>query len=125
MSHAFSLIARLKSFRYALAGIGELLKSQHNAWVHLGVTVGVVVAAFYFRINQIEWCIVIFAIVIVWVAEALNTALEFLCDHVSSEFHPLIKKSKDVAAGAVLLSAIGAVVIGVIIFGPYIKSLTG
>jgi diacylglycerol kinase (ATP) len=60
------------------------------------------------------------AIVLVWVAEALNTAFEYLCDVASPEFHPLVEKSKDVAAGAVLLSALGAVIVAAFVFGPYL-----
>jgi diacylglycerol kinase (ATP) len=59
---------------------------------------------------------------LVWVAEGLNTAFEFMCDVASPEFHPLVEKSKDVAAGAVLLSAVGAVIIGLIVFLPYLLS---
>jgi len=62
----------------------------------------------------------VLAIVLVWVAEALNTAFEFLCDVASPEFHPIVKKSKDVAAGAVLFSALGAVIVGIIVFYPYV-----
>ena len=61
-------------------------------------------------------------IILVWVSEAINTAFEFLCDVASPEFHPLVKKSKDVAAGAVLLNAIGSIIVGVIIFLPYIRA---
>ena len=65
-----------------------------------------------------EWCAVLFAIALVWVAEALNTALERLTDLASPEFHPLAGKAKDMAAGAVLLAVAGAVLIGIVIFGP-------
>jgi diacylglycerol kinase (ATP) len=78
---------------------------------------------FAVQVNDVGWCFLVMAIVSVWVAEALNTAFEFLCDVASPEFHPLVKKSKDVAAGAVLLSAAGAVTIGMIVFFPYFKAL--
>jgi diacylglycerol kinase (ATP) len=67
-----------------------------------------------------EWCWMTLAIIGVWLAEALNTAIEFLTDLVSPEFHPLAGKAKDVAAGAVLIAAIGAVVIGMFVFGPHL-----
>jgi diacylglycerol kinase (ATP) len=67
-----------------------------------------------------EWCLLVLVITAVWVAEGLNTAFEFLCDVASPEFHPLVKKSKDVAAGAVLLSAVGAASVGLLIFIPYV-----
>jgi len=66
----------------------------------------------------IEWCLVILAIALVIACEAINTAIEFLTDRVSTEPHPLSGKAKDVAAGAVLISSAGAAVIGVMIFGP-------
>lgn len=65
----------------------------------------------------------ILAISIVWTAEALNTAFEFLADAASPEFHPLVRDAKDVAAGAVLVTAIAAATIGVIIFWPYVMRL--
>lgn len=86
-------------------------------------TAMVVIAGWLLGINSLEWCLLTLSIVIVWVSEALNTAFEFLCDVASPEFHPLVKKSKDVAAGAVLVSAVGAMVIGLIIFIPYVEIL--
>ncbi len=119
-SDTFSFTGRIRSIRHALDGILEMLKGQHNAWVHAVATICVVFAGFFFRVKTTEWCVLVLVILSVWVAEALNTAFEFLCDVASPEFHPQVKKSKDVAAGAVLLSAIGAVIIGLIIFLPYV-----
>ena len=120
---AFSFTGRTRSIRHAVNGIAEMLKGQHNAWIHLFATIVVSITAFFLHISTLEWCFLILSIMAVWVAEALNTAFEFLCDVASPEFHPLVKKSKDVAAGAVLLSAIGAAIIGSIIFIPYITAL--
>lgn len=120
---AFSLTARVKSFRYAFAGIAVLIKSQHNAWIHTLATILVIGCGLFFQINPVEWCLIILAILAVLVSEALNTAIEFLCDATSPAPHPLIKKTKDVAAGAVLISAIGAAIIGSIIFLPYFSKL--
>ncbi len=117
----FTFTGRLRSFRYALSGIAVMLRSQHNAWIHLAATVLVVAAGVWFRISRAEWCWIILAVVSVWTAEALNTAFEFLCDVASPEFHPLVQKSKDVSAGAVLIAAMGAVAIGVMVFGPRIR----
>jgi len=100
-----------------------MLKSQHNAWIHSLASIAVVIAGIVLPITSAEWCFLVFAIIAVWVAEALNTAFEFLADVASPEFHPLVKKAKDVAAGAVLISAIGAIVIAIIVFGPYLLSL--
>jgi diacylglycerol kinase (ATP) len=98
-----------------------MLRSQHNAWIHVAATVAVTATAMILRISRIDWCLLIFAAVAVWVAEALNTAFEFLCDVASPEFHPLVKKSKDVAAGAVLLAAIGAAMVGAFVLVPYLQ----
>jgi len=92
-----------------------MLKSQHNAWVHAVATGLVCASGFLFGFSKPDWCWIVLAIVAVWTAEALNTAFEFLADVASPEFHPLVRKSKDVAAGAVLISAIGSVIIGILV----------
>lgn len=119
-SRPFRIADRLRSFRYAWRGILTLLRTQHNAWIHAGATFTVLVAGFAFHLAANEWLAVILAIVAVWMAEALNTAFEFLADVVSPEFHPQVERAKDVAAGAVLVAAIGAAAIGVVVFGPYL-----
>jgi len=116
----FSVSGRLRSGTHALEGITELIKSQQNAWVHAIATVGVIAAGMILGVSAMEWCLLLLVITAVWVVEALNTAFEYLCDVVSPEFHPLVKKSKDVAAGAVLMSAVGAAAIGLLIFVPYL-----
>jgi diacylglycerol kinase (ATP) len=120
MKKPFQFTDRIRSFKFAFAGIRTMLKSQHNAWVHAGATVTVVVAGFFFGISVSEWCWLVLAIMAVWTAEALNTAFEFLADVAAPEFHPLIERSKDVAAGAVLISVIGSVIIGLLVLGPYV-----
>jgi len=116
----FKYKERLRSFQYAFRGIGILIQSQHNAWIHAFATMAVIIAGMLWGISKEEWIGIVLAIVVVWAAEALNTAFEYLADAVNPSFHPLVKNAKDVAAGAVLLAAIGAVVIGVIIFGPHL-----
>jgi diacylglycerol kinase (ATP) len=123
MTKPFSFTGRIRSFKYAFAGIWTMLKSQQNAWVHAFATVAVVTVGFILGISSAEWCWLVLAIIAVWMAEALNTAIEFLADVASPEFHPLVQKAKDVAAGAVLISAIGAIIIGIIIIGPYVLKL--
>lgn len=108
----------MRSITHALDGLVAMLRTQHNAWLHLAATIIAVACAVYFAISSIEWMILILAIVAVWVAEALNTALEFLCDVASPEFHPLVKQAKDVAAGGVLIAAIGSLIVGALIFLP-------
>jgi diacylglycerol kinase (ATP) len=97
-----------------------LLRSQHNAWIHAAASVAVVGLGFAVGLSRLEWCLVVLAMVAVWSAEAVNTAFEALCDVASPEPHPLVERAKDVAAGAVLLAAGGAVVVGVLVFGPHL-----
>jgi diacylglycerol kinase len=111
---------RIRSIRCALAGIATMVRSQHNAWIHAAATAGVVVLGLVFSLSASEWCWIVLAVVAVWTAEALNTAFEFLTDVASPGFHPVAGQAKDVAAGAVLISAIGAVVIGLLVFGPHV-----
>ncbi len=117
----FQFTGRVRSFRYAIAGVLRMIHCQHNAWIHATVTITVLVVAFLLRISAGDWCWLILAISIVWTAEALNTAFEFLADAASPEFHPLVRNAKDVAAGAVLITAIAAVIIGVVVFWPYVQ----
>jgi len=121
----FSVASRLKSFRWAFRGFRTLLASQHNARIHLLATVCVCGLGLLIGISRLEWVAIVVAIVMVWMAEALNTGFEFLCDVASPEFHPLIQKAKDVAAAAVLLSAVGAAVIGLIVFVPHLLRIAG
>lgn len=116
----FSFAARAKSFRYAFAGIWLMLRTQHNAWLHLAATLAVIAAGFWLNIASVDWRWIAVAVLLVWVAEALNTAFEHLCDVVSPDFHHAVKKSKDIAAGAVLLCALGALAIGALTFWPYL-----
>jgi diacylglycerol kinase (ATP) len=119
----FNLKKRLRSFVYAGRGVRLMLVTQHNAWLHMIASAVVVTLGLTFRITSSEWCWVVTAIIAVWTAEALNTAFEFLCDVTSPEFHPLVERAKDVAAGAVLIAAVGATVVGLLVFGPYLLAL--
>ena len=110
---------RLNSFKYAIKGIG-LLFTEPNAKIHLGFTLLTIAGGFFFSVSPYEWCFLILAISIVLAAEALNTAIEYLTDLVSPNHHPLAGKTKDVAAGAVLILAIGAAAVACIIFLPKI-----
>ncbi len=117
------LSARLRSFGHALRGLTVLLRTQHNARIHAVATVLVVAAGALARISPAEWALIALAVVCVWATEALNTSIEFLVDLVSPELHPLAAKAKDVAAGAVLVAAIGSLVVGVVVFGPHVAKL--
>jgi diacylglycerol kinase (ATP) len=116
---------RLNSFKYAIAGIREVVQSQPNMKMHLAVGLLTVLAGFYFSLSLTEWCAVVVAIMAVLTAEAFNTALEHLTNLVSPDYHPLAGKVKDAAAGGVLLSAIGACCIGLLIFLPKVLFLFG
>ena len=119
MKRTFSVAARLQSFVYAGRGVKTLLASQHNAWIHALSTVMVVVGGVAAKLTRFEWLALVVAIVSVWMAEALNTAFEFLCDVASPGFHPLVARAKDVAAAAVLICAVGALVTAAFVFAPH------
>ena len=108
----------LKSFVYAYDGILEMFKNEINAKIHLTMMTLVLVGGFFFQVSLIEWCILVLAIAAVLCAEAFNTSIEYLTNLVSPDFHPIAGKVKDLAAGAVLLMAIGALIVGFIIFLP-------
>ena len=111
---------RIKSFGYAFKGIVSLIRREHNAWIHCTAIVLVTIGGFYFALTLTEWCIVVLCFGIVLAAEGFNTAIERLVDLVSPDFHPIAGDVKDIAAGAVLICAIAAAIIGGIIFIPYI-----
>ena len=107
----------LRSFRFAGQGIVDLFRYENNAKVHLLIAGLVVAAGLWLRLSRVEWAIILTQIGLVWAAEALNTAIEKLCDFVSPGLHPKIKVIKDMSSGAVLILAIGAVVVGVVVLG--------
>jgi len=115
---AFSVAARVHSFRCALRGVRDTVVSQHNAWIHAGATVAACALGLLLGLSKLEWCAIALAIAGVWAAEAFNSALESLCDVASPEFHPRVEKAKDMAAAAVLIAAVGAAVVGLLVFGP-------
>ena len=113
---------RLKSFHYAFKGLQDLVRNQPNARIHLLFAVSVIFAGLYFQISRPEWLAVTICIFMVISLEAVNTALEYLTDLVSPEYHPLAGKVKDAAAAAVLIAAIGAAIVGLMIFVPKIMN---
>ena len=119
----FQFSGRIRSFKFALMGIWTMFKSQHNAWVHAAATVLVVGVGFLLHLSSSEWCWIVLAIMAVWMAEGFNTAFEFLADAASPGFHPLVKHAKDVAAGSVLVAAIGSLVVGILVLGPHAVEL--
>ena len=121
--HRFSFRSRLRSFKYAFQGFAWLFRFEHNARIHLGALILVIIAGFTFHISDIEWALVIIVSAFVFTAEAFNSALEFLADEVSLEQQDKIGKAKDLAATGVLIAAIAAVVLAAIIFIPKILLL--
>lgn len=110
--------SRIASFGYAFEGLAVLLRTQPNAWIHAVATVLVVLAAWWLEAAASDWALLVVAMTLVWVAEGLNTAIEFLADAAVPDHHALIKHAKDVAAAAVLLASLAATVIGVLVFVP-------
>ena len=120
MAEPFSLRARIASFRHAFRGVAVLLREQHNARIHLCATVLVLAMAAWLQLGRYDWVLLLLAIALVWAAEALNSALEYLADAAVPEHHDLIARAKDVAAAAVLVCALVAVVVGILVFLPYL-----
>ncbi len=119
----FSLKGRIASFGYAFSGLAQVMKTEHNAWIHLCAAILVVTAGAMLKISTDDWTWIIIAIGWVWTAELFNTAIERLCDAVSPHFHPSIGAAKDIAAAGVLVTAFGAAIIGVLRLGPYFVAL--
>lgn len=110
----------LQSFRTAFAGFFYCLRTQKNFQIHLLAAVLVLGLAYFLRVEKIEVLILLIAILLVLTLEMINTTFEFLIDLVSPDWREKARIAKDVAAGAILLAAIGAVIIGIKIFAPYI-----
>lgn len=117
----FSISDRFRSFKYALAGFKTLFIEEHNARIHVFAAVIAVVLGLVLKISMNEWLALVIVIGLVFVCELFNTSLEALADFVSPGKHPQIKKVKDLAAAAVLMSAISALITGIIIFLPKIS----
>jgi diacylglycerol kinase (ATP) len=115
----FSVVKRAESFTHAGRGIWIYFKATHNAWLHFVIFVAALVLGFYLSISRMEWMFLVLASGFVFVAEAFNSAIEVDIDLTSPEYHPYARDTKDIAAGAVLISAITAVAIGLFIFVPY------
>lgn len=112
------LVRRFRSFGYAFEGWWYVLRTQPNAWIHGVVSIAVFALSLWLRLSRHEWAIILLTVMSVWMAEFLNTAIEAVVDLSSPEHHPLAKAAKDIAAAAVLVGALGAVLIGLLILGP-------
>ncbi|MDW8798626.1 diacylglycerol kinase family protein [Staphylococcus pseudoxylosus] len=110
----------MKRFSYAFHGMLVLIRKDHKFSLHLLLALIVIIAGFTFKINETEWLFIIISIGLVLAFEAINTAVEYVVDLVTSDYHVLAKKAKDVAAFSVVLASLIALVIGLIIFSPYV-----
>lgn len=108
------------SFKYAFEGIFKLIQTQHNAWIHLLAIIITTALGFYYSIASIEWAVLVICFALVLSAEGFNSAIEALANKVEPAIDPQIKITKDLAAGAVLITAIASLIIGCIIFIPKI-----
>jgi len=100
-----------------------MLQTESNARIHAIATIAVIAVGFMIGISRIEWLAITLSITAVWCAEGFNTAIEFVCDVVSPDYHPKVEQAKDIAAGTVLIAAIGAGVVGVLVFGRHLLAL--
>lgn len=119
----FSIIARARSFKHAMRGVGIIFKTQHNAWLHGLAAVVVLFLGFWLEISAGEWAVVLLSVTSVLAAEAFNTAMEIDIDLTSPNYHPYARDTKDVASGAVLITAVGAAIVGFVVFVPKILLL--
>lgn len=109
---------RAKSFQYAFDGWWFVLRTQHNAWIHAVITLIVVAVGLWLGLPLRDWAVLILTFMAVWMAEFMNTAIEAVVDMTMPDVHPLAKVAKDVAAAAVLVGALGAIIIGLLLLGP-------
>ncbi|MBI5219370.1 MAG: diacylglycerol kinase family protein [Bacteroidia bacterium] len=119
----FSVKKRLRSFGPAFRGFGILFKNEHNSRIHVSVALMVVVLGFLMEVSPVEWCLLIFAIGMVFITELINSAIENQIDMVVKDFNQKAGNAKDMAAAAVLMAAIASAVIGLIIFVPKVVIL--
>jgi len=110
--------SRIISFGHAFRGWAYVLKTQHNAWIDSVVATLVIVVGLWLGLPARDWAVLVLAIAMVFTAEFINTAIEAVVDLASPAHHPLAKVGKDVGAGAVLVAALAAVLIGLLILGP-------
>ena len=108
----------ISSFRFAFAGLRHLLRTQRNARIELAIGVAAIVAGLVLGLTPAEWAALVVTICLVLILEGLNTSLELAVDLASPAIHPKAKAAKDLAAGMVLIAAMGSVAVGVLLFGP-------
>ena len=119
------IISRIAAFKHAFRGWWYVLNTQHNAWIHTAVAIIVLILGLWLKLTARDWAVLVLTIAMVFMAEFLNTAIEAVVDLASPVHHPLAKVGKDVGAGAVLVAALAAVLIGLLILGPPLRQKMG
>ena len=122
-SDKFSFKSRIDSFRFALNGLRSLLKYEHNSRIHLSAAIIAIALGIIFKLKLYEWSLLAIVIGIVFITELLNSSLESLADRIDPEWNEQIRKAKDYAAAAVLVSAVIAIITGCFIFIPKLFAL--
>jgi diacylglycerol kinase (ATP) len=112
------IASRFHAFGHAFRGWGHVLQTQQNAWIHSLVAAVVIALGVWLELEPGDWAILVLTIAMVFTAEFINTAIEAVVDLASPVQHPLAKVGKDVGAGAVLVAALAAIVVGLLILGP-------
>jgi diacylglycerol kinase (ATP) len=110
--------ARTRAFGHAFRGWWHVLKTQHNAWIHSVVATVIIILCVWLKLSLRDWAVIVLTIAMVFTAEFINTAIEAVVDLASPVHHPLAKVGKDVGAGAVLIAAVAAALVGLLILGP-------
>jgi diacylglycerol kinase len=119
----FSIKNRLRSFKYALNGLRILIKFEHNSRIHLTAMIIAIILGIILDISGLEWLVIVIVTGFVFSVEIINSAIEYLADFISPNYHEIIKKVKDLSAAAVLISALVSLVVAFIIFIPKILKL--
>ena len=117
---AWTFVNRAQSFTHAFRGLRIFFITTPNAYIHFVAVIIVIIAGFYYKVSEFEWLALVLAMGLVFVSEAINTAIEIDINLTSPQFHPYARDTKDVAAGAVMLSVFISIIIGMIVFLPKI-----
>lgn len=110
--------ARAASFRHAFGGLFHVFHTQRNAWIHIAIAIAVLIAGLWVGLPPRDWAVIVLTVALVFTTEFINTSIEAIVDLASPDNHPLAKIGKDVGAAAVLVSALAAILVGLLILGP-------
>jgi diacylglycerol kinase len=121
----FSIKDRIRSFKFAFEGLAHFFKTEHNAWIHIVATAVVITLGLVFNVSTHEWLWLSLAIALVFISEIFNSAIERSVDLSTTEINPLAKQAKDLSAGATLVAAIFALIVGLTVFIPHLVDYFG